>query len=84
MKFIKLTTLFLLLFGSVGFAEEFDFSNSREEVKLYVDALSTAIYRTHLIINGFPIDDTLKFNLNKCITNLETLKTDIEHPPRKN
>jgi hypothetical protein len=77
MKFIKFTTLFLLLFGSVGFAEEFEFSDSREEVQLYVTALSTAIYQTRLIIDGFPIDNALKFSLKTCISNLETLRSNV-------
>lgn len=79
MKFIKFTTLFLLLFGSIGFAEEFEFSDSREEVKLYITALNAAIYRTRLIIDGFPIDNALKFKLKICISNLETLRDNVSN-----
>ena len=69
----------MLLFGSIGFAEEFEFSDSREEVQLYVTALNAAIYRTRMIIDGFPIDNALKFKLKTCISNLETLRDNVSN-----
>ena len=56
MKFIKFTTLFLLLLGSIGFAEDFNPYNSSNEVDLYVYALKDAISQ---------VEELLESNIDK-------------------